>query len=167
MAQVRLVKPSGRHSSPWPMLTGGSDFVVTSWAEKSVPIIPPKARGLDDFYHAVAIAVYTYPMRWFGAASVWLQHVGKRTPSQTFQFVTLFLSFPFFKISHFFFKRAYALNQRKIVPLVRKGFLLKVYDRPVASGRVVGYLAEPSAISNMVLKVLRPANILGGHDFRP
>jgi len=54
------------------------------------------------------------PMRWFGAACLWLQHVSHRTHIIWLQFIVLFLSVPCFEISHFCFKRAYAISLRRI-----------------------------------------------------
>ena len=74
---------------------------------------------LENRYFSISVAICTYPMRWFGAASVSLQHIGKHARPQSFQFVVFFLSIPCFKASHFFFKLAYTLQQRRLSRLGR------------------------------------------------
>ena len=71
-------------------------------------------RVLNDLYPAIAIAMCTYPMGWFGRASRWFQHVSERSPTEVLKFIALLLSVPCFKASHFFFKGAYLLQQRRI-----------------------------------------------------
>jgi hypothetical protein len=88
---------------------------------------PPAAvplRSLKDKFLALLIAGCTYPMRWFGAACVRFQHIGKGPGCNLFELVPLLLSFPCFKASNFFFKIAYRLNQRRLFRLrVQQGFL--------------------------------------------
>jgi hypothetical protein len=56
-------------------------------------------------------------MRWFGSSCLWLQHISKRTPCNSFEVILLLFSFPCFKISNFFFKICYMLNQRRALLL--------------------------------------------------
>jgi len=69
---------------------------------------------LDDFGMTIAIAACTYPMRWFGSACIWLQHISKRVSPDALEFILLLISVPCFKISQFCFERAYLLNQRRL-----------------------------------------------------
>jgi len=75
-------------------------------------------------------------MRWFGAASLWFQHISQRSPSQSFKIVFLLFSIPCFKISNFCFERAYFLNQRKLRLLGGEDLFLKLYDRALPSGGI-------------------------------
>jgi hypothetical protein len=105
---------------------------------------------------SVLVTMCAKPMRRFGAASVWLQHEGKCTRSKTFQFVFILLSIPLFKASHFLFKRAYALQSRKLRLLCGEDLFLECYDRPL---RMAASLMSfsPFAISSMALNALKPA----------
>jgi len=68
-------------------------------------------------------------MRWFGAAFSGLKHVSNSSVPQIFKVVALLLSFPCFKISHFFFKLAYAINQRRALLIRRKCAVLGIDNR--------------------------------------
>jgi hypothetical protein len=105
-----------------------------------------------------------YPMRRFGAASIWLQHVGERSRPQIFQLVFLLLSIPCFKISHFFFKLAYALNQIQLRRLCREDFFLKFYSYPVARGSITGVLKSLRNIEHS-LKSAQASEHFSDHDF--
>jgi hypothetical protein len=59
-------------------------------------------------------ACWTKPMRWFGAAFVWLQHISYGPFPNWFKFIILLFSIPCFELSHFCFKRAYAISLRRI-----------------------------------------------------
>src|SRR2546430_498482 len=79
-------------------------------------------------------------MRRFSACFVSLHGVSKRSTTVIGQLVPLLLSFPCFKASHFFFKLAYALNQRRLRRLCGEEFFLQFYDRRVATGSVIDVL---------------------------
>jgi hypothetical protein len=53
-------------------------------------------------------------MRLADAARLWLQHVNHPTRPQCLQFILLFFSAPCFQLSHFCFKRAYAIQLRRM-----------------------------------------------------
>src|SRR5438874_3716773 len=59
-------------------------------------------------------------MRWFAICCVELQNISKRSRWELLQLVTLFLSVPCFRLSHFCFKIAYTLQQRELLRLGRK-----------------------------------------------
>ena len=53
-------------------------------------------------------------MRWFGAASLWLQHVGDGSRSNLLKLIALLLSVPCFEGNNLCFKIAYAINLRRM-----------------------------------------------------
>lgn len=61
----------------------------------------------------------------------------KRSRWQLSQLIALLLMIPCFIASNFLFKRAYSLNQRRLLHLCGQDFFLKFYDRPVAGGDIV------------------------------
>jgi hypothetical protein len=63
---------------------------------------------------AIRIAIWTKPMRWFGAACAWFKHVSHRTSVVWLQLILLLLGITCFEISYFCFKRAYTLSLRRI-----------------------------------------------------
>lgn len=80
-------------------------------------------------------------MRMFGRLHTFFQSVSECSIISDFgKFVSLFLCVPCFKASHFFFKLAYALNQRYLLFLGGEDLSLKVYDRRVSNGSVVHIL---------------------------
>ena len=72
------------------------------------------AAWLEKRLLAVRVALWAKPMRWFGAACVWLQHVSHGPFPDAFKFVFLLLSTPCFEASQFCFKRAYAIQLRRL-----------------------------------------------------
>src|SRR5947209_4973919 len=86
------------------------------------------------------VAICTYPMRWFGAAHSWLQHISERTPSQVLKLIILLFTFPCFKASHFFFKLAHALQTHRLRIACGEDFFLKFYDHSIATGSVIDVL---------------------------
>ena len=56
-------------------------------------------------------------MTGFGAGSIFLQSVSKDTSIsfKAYKFIALLLSFPLFRLSQFFFKLAYTLQQRELL----------------------------------------------------
>jgi hypothetical protein len=78
-------------------------------------IVGPPAALLRSCRHqksllALRKALWTKPMRWFGAAFVWLQHVSHGPFPDWFKLIILLFSRPVFQLSHFCFKRAYAIS---------------------------------------------------------
>src|SRR5580704_530580 len=75
------------------------------------------SRSLYDRWLAVIVALCTKMMDRFSASFRFLKRVEERSGIIPLQFVALLLSFPAFQGSHFFFKLAYALNQRRLLRL--------------------------------------------------
>jgi len=71
-------------------------------------------RILKNELLALMKAVWAKPMRWFGAACIGLQNVSHRPLPNGLKFVVLLLSVPCFEVSHFCFKRAYAIDLRRM-----------------------------------------------------
>ena len=105
---------------------------------------------LQDRFISVLVAVWAYEMRWFGRLSVRLSTVGHRSPTKFVHFVALLLSVPCFKASHFFFKLAYAANQRRLLRLGRKDLFLQFYDGRISDGRIVHVLEGLRAIKHRI-----------------
>src|SRR6516225_4472659 len=75
---------------------------------------------LQDRFLAAMIAGCTQPMSWFGSLCLFFQNISHRSGKQFTQLIFLLLSFPSFQASHFFFKCAYFLQQRRALVLCRK-----------------------------------------------
>src|SRR4051794_15885169 len=106
MSLLPVIIPVWRMSARWLRLAVGA---------RVSPATPHLLPGrVEKRSLAVRVAVWTKPMRWFGAALVWLQHVSHGPVPGWLKFVILLLSIPCFKISHFCFKRAYALSLRRV-----------------------------------------------------
>lgn len=86
------------------------------------------ARLLQDRFLSILVACCAYQMRWLGAASVFFNRIGEILRVDFLKVIFFFLSLPFFKASHLFFKIAYALNQRRLRLLCGEDFFLKFYD---------------------------------------
>lgn len=63
------------------------------------------------------VTLCTYMMRWLDGLRLRLQLVGENTGSDLVKLIAFFLCSPCFKASHFFFKIAFILQQRKLVAL--------------------------------------------------
>src|ERR1700733_12280343 len=74
-------------------------------------------RTLEDRFLAFLITLCAKAMNWFAVCHRLLQRAHKNARWQFLQLVTLLLGFPCFQASHFFFKRAYALQQRRALVL--------------------------------------------------
>lgn len=72
------------------------------------------AIALEDRLRPFLVAACTYPMRRLGACSIFFQRISKNPRLYGLQCVALFLTFPFFHASHFFFKIGYLLNHRAL-----------------------------------------------------
>ncbi len=88
---------------------------------------------------AARIAIWTYLMLRFSSLSQRFQNISKSVP-EWLQFVSLLFSIPCFKVSHFFFKRSYALQQLRLRRLCNEEFFLQFYDRRIATGSIVNVL---------------------------
>jgi len=83
-------------------------------------IVPVAFERIEDRLSSILVALCAYPMRWFGAAATRLQSIQKSSLPWGYQLVALFLFFPCFYASDFFFKIAYLLNHRRLMRLGRK-----------------------------------------------
>jgi len=86
----------------------------------------------------------TYAMRCSVPRTRWLYDIAN-VPVRFGKSIALF-QFPCFKASHFFFKLAYALNQRRR-SVVRRGFLFEFYDRPAR-------VATSCASCNLLISIM-------------
>jgi hypothetical protein len=94
----------------------------------------------EERFESRIIAGCTKLMRWFSIGQLFLRRIGDDAGSQLIKFIALLLCIPCFKASHFFFKIAYSLNQRRLRRLCSEDFFLKFYDGLVPSGSVVNIL---------------------------
>ncbi len=78
------------------------------------------ALALEEKLSPFVVATAANPMRWFGVCCIALQRVSKNSRFKSIELVALFLSFPCFYISDFFFKFCYTLNQRRLFRLGSK-----------------------------------------------
>src|SRR6185312_13485065 len=85
----------------------------TAFQHQVNPIFRPSLT-LHKALLAIAVACCTKPMRWFGAAFIWLQHISRESRVDLFKFVALFFCAPCFETSNFFFKCAYFLSLRRL-----------------------------------------------------
>src|SRR5438045_1797184 len=121
---VAQMSPNGGEISVDPFrrtVTVNSELCRAFWAFINDKIAQT-ANVLHDGCLAIAIASCAKPMRWLGAASLWLQHIGECAPSDGLKLVFLLLSIPFFKVSHLLFKIAYAFNQIRLRRLCGEDF---------------------------------------------
>jgi hypothetical protein len=81
--------------------------------------------GLQHRFLRLLVAMVTKPMRCFGSLTLWLQHTSECTEVEVFQLVILLLAAPCFKASHFFFKLAYLINERRALLLNRESCLVR------------------------------------------
>src|ERR1700733_8795366 len=79
-------------------------------------------------------------MRWSGRFYVWLNSVNNGARSEGVHLIITLLTLPLFKISHLFFKLAYALQERRLRIACSEDFFLKFYDRRIANGSVIDVL---------------------------
>ncbi len=91
-----------------------------TWADQNLGQIRGPHFFLKDRLDTILIAVCAKIMCWFGGVHNWLQSIRQR-PSvpDLLEFVLLSLGVPCFKVSHFFFKLTFMLQQRKLVLLGR------------------------------------------------
>ena len=111
------------------------------------PNLPTMARVICRYYEnlqnrflIVLIACCAKPMRFFGRLYFRLQRVHECPRNYFLKFISLLFSIPSFKASNFFFKKAYALQQRRLRNLCSEDFFLQFYDRPVPDSSVADVL---------------------------
>ncbi len=107
-------------------------------------------------------------MKRFGRLSVGFQRIGERcaATNQLLQFIALLLSIPCFKTSHFCFKLAYSIQQRRLRLACSEDFFLKFYHRRIATGGVVNVLQSLRNIESG-LKSAQTSKDFPYHDTRP
>src|SRR5205085_112917 len=98
-----------------------------------------------------------------GAAHRCLQSISKRAASDIGQLIPLLFCVPCFKASHFFFKLAYALQQRLLRVACSEEFFLQFYDRRVATGGVVNILKSLREIERG-LEGTKASKCFSNHD---
>lgn len=91
-------------------------------------LIRVHARGLENALLSLLVATATKFMGRFSACHRWIQGIGDRSPSKILHLIAFAFCIPVFKCSHFFFKIAYMLNQRKLRLLCGENFPLEVYN---------------------------------------
>jgi hypothetical protein len=89
---------------------------------------------------AISATVCTDAVKWFSMAHRVLYRKSKNPGGDLGKFVALLVSFPIFQASHFFFKIAYRINQRRLRLLRGEDFFLKFYNRRVAKSSVTDIL---------------------------
>ena len=119
-----------------------AEFLSTSMAFVVI-IVGTMNMLLKIRFLAVSAAVCTYAMKGLAVAHRFFNRKGNEARSQFCQLVALLVCFPIFQASHFFFKVAYLLNQRRLRLLCREDFFLQFYDRRVANGGVADVLHRP------------------------
>jgi hypothetical protein len=128
-------------SSRWP--SKDMNLGRTDRAFKDFLVASGNASGkLQYRFEAALITGCTYAMKFFGRLSVRFQNVSERWAAthRGLQFIALLLNIPCFKASHFFFKVAYAIQQRRLRLACGEDLFLKFYDRRIATGGVVDVL---------------------------
>lgn len=105
-------------------------------------------------------------MRGFSIAFVWLQNVSNAPLSKLSKFVILLLTFPCFEASHFCFKRAYLLQQRRLRLLSSQNAFLKFYDGAIPRYGVVNILQSLREIEGR-LESAKSNNRFGYHSRPP
>src|ERR1019366_1790906 len=83
--------------------------------------------ALQERLEAPLIAICTNCMGWFAVLHSLFRNEGEKASPQVLQFVALLICIPCFQCSHFFFKLAYVLNQRRLLRLCGEDFPLEVY----------------------------------------
>lgn len=117
---------------------------------------------LERGYFAIVVAIYTYPMRWLDAAFTALQHIGVHTRSKRLHFIVIFLSVPCFKASHFFFKLAYLMQQRRLSRIGRYCALHGGEDLSVHFPERIPEFSEVSHLYEFLKRLTR--SIQGRHN---
>jgi hypothetical protein len=101
-----LVLPS-RH-----MGAGWLRTAVTTLVNPAAPDV--RAGRIKKRFLAFRVAIWAKPMRWFGAAFIWLQHVSHGSFPGTLKFIILLLSIPIFEAGNFCFQRAYSIQLHRV-----------------------------------------------------
>src|SRR5580704_1427428 len=91
-------------------------------------------------FEALLIAVCTEAMGWFSVLHAFFRDISEKALPKVLKFIALLICAPCFKVSHFYFKCAFGLQQRRLRRLCDEDFFLKFYDCPIASGRFVDTL---------------------------
>jgi hypothetical protein len=122
------------------------------------------ALKLQYGFDAALVAGCTYTMKCFGWLSIWFQRVSERwaTTNQLLKLIPLLLSFPCFKASHFFFKLAYAIQQRRLSRLGRYCALHGGKDFSVQFPERIPEFDEVAGLYQFLQSLAR--RVQGGHN---
>lgn len=120
---------------------------------------------LKEGLFSIIKTISTQLMRRFGHICLFFQDVGHNSRSDISKLIFLSLSVPCFKMSHFFFKLAYFVNQRRLLLLCGEDLFLKVYDCPIADGSIIHILQSLRRIKHS-LKNAEAAENLHYHELR-
>jgi len=101
---------------------------------------PQFLRRLEKRLLVVLVAICTKHMEWFASFHAFFQRIGENARTDFGELVALLICVPCFQTSHFFFKIAYLINQRRLRRLCGENLFLEFYDRPVARGGIVNTL---------------------------
>lgn len=94
----------------------------------------------QDRFVVALIAACTKVMLWFSVIHAFLQRVGEASGAHLGKLVAALICIPCFKTSHFFFKVAYRLSQRRLLRICGENLLLEIHHRPIPRGSVVDVL---------------------------
>ena len=75
---------------------------------------------IEDTLSPIFVTICTYPMRWFGIAHGFFKRIHDSSIPWGYKLIALFLTFPCFYASDFFFKCAYFLNHRRLSRIGRE-----------------------------------------------
>jgi hypothetical protein len=116
---------------PWFVLVR-DNLRIARWATPAMThLLRHYSQILEGFSASVAIAMCTYPMRWFDSTSVFFQHMNERAPTKALRLIALLLYVPCFKLGHLFFERVYLLQQRQLTSIACHCARLRGYDIPM------------------------------------
>ena len=103
-------------------------------------------RRLEKRFFIVLIAICAKHMKWFASFHAWLHGISKNARTDFGKLVALLFCIPCFQASHFFFKAAYALQQRRLRMLCGKEFFAEFYSYRIARGGIIQILQSPRKI---------------------
>lgn len=120
------------------------------WAKPLMLVNVMIAIGLQKRFCLALETVCAKCMRRFALFHSFFRYVGEQAGVEIFQFVALLICIPCFKCSHFFFKLAYALQQRRALILCCERGVVSVdelglkFDELRLKGRTI-----PQALSSL------------------
>lgn len=124
--------------------------VIAEWLRSaSYALVNPaapyiRAGWVEKRFLALRVAIWTKPMRWFGTAFIWLQHVSRGPFPDWLKLIILLFSAPIFQASHFCFQRAYSIQLRRIRLAGLNGLAETVQNMPL---KLDGFDAKRLSVS--------------------